>query len=261
MRVPPSVVGTLNRVGGLFIKPDARGDDRFRRMYMLGLIALFTPVALWVGLDDLRAGRYLEVSLVGVLVLPLLASLVVTRFADDIRLGYRLVSGASVVGTGMLLATGAGEGYAFVFFFFFPAGLCYTLGSREGGVWFLVSLAVYAGVLAMDVGTPYPEAMKLRFLFSYAVLGLLAWVLQRSRDGLLGALARDKAELQDALANVRTLGEMIPMCAWCGKLRDDEGYWSRIEEYLNSEAGALVSHALCPDCEGRVLPEADGAEE
>jgi len=56
------------------------------------------------------------------------------------------------------------------------------------------------------------------------------------------------AELQDALANVKTLRGMLPICAGCKKIRDDEGYWSQIESYLHRHSEAEFSHGLCPGC-------------
>lgn len=76
----------------------------------------------------------------------------------------------------------------------------------------------------------------------------LALGLQLARDALYRELARDRDLIEEALAKVRTFSEMLPMCAWCGKVRDDEGYWTRIEEYLRNETGTEVSHGICGDC-------------
>jgi PAS domain-containing protein len=66
------------------------------------------------------------------------------------------------------------------------------------------------------------------------------------------------AELSAALAEVRTLSGLLPICAWCRKLRDDRGYWSQIEEYVAAHTNAQVTHGMCPDCGERFthgLPE------
>lgn len=57
------------------------------------------------------------------------------------------------------------------------------------------------------------------------------------------------AELQDALANVRTLSGLMPICAWCKRIRDDEGYWTQLETYLSHHTTAEFSHGMCPECE------------
>lgn len=55
--------------------------------------------------------------------------------------------------------------------------------------------------------------------------------------------------LQEALAKVRQLTGMLPMCASCKKIRDDRGYWSGVETYLSEHTDAVFSHGLCPECE------------
>ncbi len=55
-------------------------------------------------------------------------------------------------------------------------------------------------------------------------------------------------ELQDALAKVKTLSGMIPICAWCRKIRNDKGYWDQVEDYLRNHSNATFTHGICPDC-------------
>jgi PAS domain-containing protein len=56
------------------------------------------------------------------------------------------------------------------------------------------------------------------------------------------------AELQQALANVRTLHGLIPICASCKRIRDDQGYWRQLEVYIRDHSEADFSHGLCPEC-------------
>jgi PAS domain S-box-containing protein len=55
-------------------------------------------------------------------------------------------------------------------------------------------------------------------------------------------------ELKEALANVKTLRGLIPICASCKKIRDDKGYWSQVEVYVRDRSDAEFSHGICPDC-------------
>jgi len=64
---------------------------------------------------------------------------------------------------------------------------------------------------------------------------------------LVAYLRQSNTELRLALENVHQLSSMLPLCAWCNKVRDDDGYWRRIEEYL-SEHKVSVTHALCESC-------------
>jgi PAS domain S-box-containing protein len=62
-------------------------------------------------------------------------------------------------------------------------------------------------------------------------------------------------ELQEALAQVKTLKGLLPICAACKKVRDDDGYWSRLEAYLGEHANVEFSHSICPDCMKAMYPE------
>jgi len=64
------------------------------------------------------------------------------------------------------------------------------------------------------------------------------------------AVERNKLlrELQDALAKVKTLSGMIPICAWCRKIRNDKGYWDQVEDYIQSRSNATFTHGICPEC-------------
>jgi hypothetical protein len=67
---------------------------------------------------------------------------------------------------------------------------------------------------------------------------------------LVAYLRQSNTELRFALENVHQLSSMLPLCSWCNKVRDDDGYWRRIEEYL-SEHKVSVTHALCESCATR----------
>ncbi|MBI5894469.1 MAG: hypothetical protein HZB24_00105 [Desulfobacterales bacterium] len=54
--------------------------------------------------------------------------------------------------------------------------------------------------------------------------------------------------LHSALGEVKTLEGLIPICAKCHKIRDDKGFWERIEKYIQDRTEAHFSHSLCPDC-------------
>jgi HAMP domain-containing protein len=55
-------------------------------------------------------------------------------------------------------------------------------------------------------------------------------------------------ELQEALSKIKTLEGMIPICAWCKKVRDDKGYWQQVEVYVSRHTKADFSHGMCPGC-------------
>ena len=72
----------------------------------------------------------------------------------------------------------------------------------------------------------------------------------------LRAQARElDARVQEALREVKVLSGMLPICAWCKKIRDDRGYWNKIEAYLSVRTEAKFTHGICPDCDAKVAAE------
>ncbi len=61
-------------------------------------------------------------------------------------------------------------------------------------------------------------------------------------------LRRVSSHLADALDRVKTLQGLLPICAWCKRIRDDEGYWSQVEAYFHKSTGADFTHGICPQC-------------
>lgn len=62
-------------------------------------------------------------------------------------------------------------------------------------------------------------------------------------------------ELQEALARVKTLSGLLPICSSCKKIRDDHGYWTQIEAYLHEHSEAEFSHGICPECAATLYPD------
>jgi DNA-binding response OmpR family regulator len=62
-------------------------------------------------------------------------------------------------------------------------------------------------------------------------------------------------ELEQALAQVKQLQGLLPICSYCRKVRDDQNYWQKVEDYITRHSGATFSHSICPECFERILKE------
>jgi len=69
------------------------------------------------------------------------------------------------------------------------------------------------------------------------------------------ALAAKVEELRQALDQIKTLRGIVPICASCKKIRDDQGYWSQVEVYVRDHTEAQFSHGICPECMKKLYPE------
>lgn len=80
--------------------------------------------------------------------------------------------------------------------------------------------------------------------------------------GLQSALAERVRRLEEALANVKALQTLLPMCAYCKAIRNDQNYWERVETYFHDHSGVSFSHSYCPTCYERfVKPQLDALED
>jgi len=67
-------------------------------------------------------------------------------------------------------------------------------------------------------------------------------------------LAKLVVELQEALSKVKTLSGLLPICASCKKIRDDQGYWTQVEVYVRQHSDADFTHSICPECAAKLYP-------
>jgi len=84
-------------------------------------------------------------------------------------------------------------------------------------------------------------------------------LLDLARREAVDARDRTIADLQHALDEVRTLQGLLPMCAWCKKVRDDQGYWDDVASYIAKHTDASVSHGICPECSKEHFPATNPA--
>lgn len=85
--------------------------------------------------------------------------------------------------------------------------------------------------------------------------------LRASHEELELRVAARTAELSGALAKVRTLHGLLPICAWCRRIRDDDGYWKQVEVYLQGHSDAQFTHSVCAECATTVLADGGATDE
>ncbi len=98
---------------------------------------------------------------------------------------------------------------------------------------------------------PFQEAEVLARVETHLTLRTLQKALEE-KNVLLGEknvqLEAKNVQLEKALANIRTLRGMLPICAKCKKIRDGEGYWNQIETYIENHSHAEFTHGICEEC-------------
>jgi len=81
-----------------------------------------------------------------------------------------------------------------------------------------------------------------------------------STDGnrTVAIVTRNVTERRHAEEEVEKLRALVPVCSWCQKIRNDEGFWRDVEAYLEESTGSPVTHGMCPDCEEKLTGRRSG---
>jgi len=127
----------------------------------------------------------------------------------------------------------------------------------------LVEEASAVGVGAYLVKPPNAREMERAITIAIARFDDLMELRRLNAELQAGNEARERLilELQDALAQVKTLSGLLPICASCKKIRDDDGYWNQLEAYIQDHSEVVFSHGLCPECAKELYPEIFGDDE
>lgn len=73
-------------------------------------------------------------------------------------------------------------------------------------------------------------------------------------------LKKREVELKQALCEIKTLTGILPICSYCKQIRNDEGYWQQVEEYIGERSNAMFSHGVCPACYKREVESLPNTE-
>jgi AmiR/NasT family two-component response regulator len=127
----------------------------------------------------------------------------------------------------------------------------------------LVEEASAVGVGAYLVKPPNAREMERAITIAIARFDDLMELRRLNAELQAGNEARERLilELQEALAQVKALSGLLPICASCKKIRDDDGYWNQLEAYIQDHSDVVFSHGLCPECAKKLYPEIFGDDE
>jgi AmiR/NasT family two-component response regulator len=127
----------------------------------------------------------------------------------------------------------------------------------------LVEEASAVGVGAYLVKPPNAREMERAITIAMARFDDLIELHRLNAELQAGNEARERLiiELQEALAQVKTLSGLLPICSSCKRIRDDEGYWNQLEAYIQDHSEVVFSHGLCPECAKKLYPEIFGGDD
>ena len=158
----------------------------------------------------------------------------------------------------MVILGGIGGSKA-LWMFVFPLIAFFLLGTWEGLAWtaglYLVAVCLASGAVHGLHTFRYEGEFATRFSMTYWIITAIGcwfeFLRQHYRNGMEAERQRLMEEqnlLREALAKVKQLSGLLPICASCKKIRDDQGHWVPIESYIRIRSEAEFSHSICPDC-------------
>lgn len=133
---------------------------------------------------------------------------------------------------------------------------------------FLMSLGMFIAMIPFDELSRREISIN---IWNAVALNIFAWLTSRILFAFRlrafsdnrqiheknSELETERNNLKDALANVKQLSGLLPICSNCKKVRNDSGYWEQVEQYISERSEATFTHGLCPDCMKKMYPGMD----
>jgi hypothetical protein len=267
-------------LGGFLAQGPRDSEALLRFRFYTIFVALANPLMLGFGSVNFINGRYILAGLILASWLGLMAGWMRLRAGRDDLLVYRinaLIFGLLILS--MILIGGDG-GSKSLWVYVYPLIIIFLFGVTEGSIWTFALLSTIAGIFWLQLPAlavyPYPEAFKIRLVSMYLVVMVITGGFEYSRRRYRDAMWREREkleretlllnqevqerlrtereketlirDLQESLTQVRTLKGLVPICAHCHRIRDDQGFWNQLEIYLREHSDAQFSHGICPAC-------------
>lgn len=115
------------------------------------------------------------------------------------------------------------------------------------------------GILEVD-NVEFPENKEHYLNLTLSITDVCGLAIENARRHQViknaeNNLRLEKTKLEQALAEVKKLSGLLPICSYCKKIRDDRGYWNSIEAYISAHSDAHFSHGICKECRKKHFPE------
>lgn len=242
-------------------------SDEIVRINAFTRFAFFVsiPMVLFFLFLNLIEGDIKEVLLSAVGFCLLLMGIRQVQTNSASRETLRLLYG----GVSLILLIGAclqaGEGTILFWLFSVPSLYFTMFGTREGLLWAVAMTLIMAIILfapGLYLTDWYSAEVGSRFLITFSFVLFLSYGTEASRSYFEDRfqsehkiLLERKENLESALAELKMLGGLLPICAKCKKIHNENNTWQDIVEYVRDHSEADFSHGICPDCVSMLYPD------
>lgn len=151
-----------------------------------------------------------------------------------------------------IIISGGPNNVTYLWSFTFPLLSIFLLNTKRGAPLslLLITLIVLVIVLSYFFNSEplYPLPVSIRLVCVYFSIMFYAIIMEKTREIVQKKLSESNINLDKSFKEINALTELLPICYKCKKVRDDKGYWSQIENYIQDHSGTQFSHTLCVDC-------------
>ncbi len=260
-------------------KAGAPGAARFRFVLLQALVTIVLSYQLLFSRDaTLPADARQLITALLLLVIPILM-LLPANVLDRNWFTSTLVVGDTALTTVIIYLSGNASSDLYITYFLIVLIAAFTTSLKQLiGLSILLCLA-YGGLLFFELGqsgsVSEGHLLRIPILLIMAIFyGVFAEMVRKERRQKAGLIdyitalkqAEEERErlirqLQEALANIKTLRGLLPICYSCKQIRDDKGYWNQIDTYVREHTEAEFTHGICPSCAQKLYPDFHHSEQ
>ena len=118
-----------------------------------------------------------------------------------------------------------------------------------------MGLGIVAKIDLSEIRAPFIKAVLWSGLIALVLILAGTTVFIKVSEPIITKLHMTVSQLEKSLSEVKTLKGIVPICSYCKKIRDDQGYWAQVESYISKHTNADFSHGICPDCMAEHFPD------
>jgi hypothetical protein len=261
-------------VWNIFASGISQGTDfeLLRKVILLNIMLLIGSLAVFIfGIFNWINGSY------AVAIADIISFIVFVVFFVYLRFVKRV----DFVGTVLAIYMGAfflflligGAETTYIWIFSFPLVAVFLLGINLGGILSLILLGIMSFVLIVEpaflISRYYPDSLKTRMIPLYILILFFVSIMEIHRLKVFEILSQTRrslnrslvkferstnekekliTQLEQNLKEVGILQGFLPICASCKKIRDDDGYWNKVEHYMSEHTDVTFEQGICPDC-------------
>ncbi|MDC7220301.1 MAG: hypothetical protein PQJ59_10190 [Spirochaetales bacterium] len=234
-----------------------KDSDRQAAFFIIGY-GFILAISIVLLIDDLMSKTYEEFIYASLVVIALTVFtyfIVKSRYRRYFFQAFIILTAITIL---VLIYNGVGQAHAPYWALVLPIYFASFLGVKKGGI--IQAIHAIPLILMLTNMLPgqnyqYESYDTIRFLLIYILVSGLTFTMEYTRAKTVEFLQEKNRALERADNEIKQLRGIIPICSYCKNIRDDEGYWEKVEEYLSRHSEAQFSHGICPDCAAKYFPE------